>query len=460
MTRTDADSESNIGSDSRGRENVRRSHPSMLFGGRKPMSAGHALLAVLVAFVVGTLLNATGMYRTAANQDAGFKRDFAMSVMRPIRWISTHTGLSKPREILLSAVGQADEDNPDTTFFKPSGTSKTTVPTTRPPADGPGPTTSDPPSPPGETVPGATTVPTTTVPTTAAPTPVALPVMTPARPLNMLIVGDSLVATPGKQFLRIAGDSKVIGVLNGVDSRTSTGLGRPDFVVNWAVEVKSQLERFRPDLVMVMIGANDDHTLQTGSCNGKDKGPFQSPAWEAEYRCRVGGLMDLVVSHGARMLWVGIPIVRDAGQAARFQYLNSIYASESAARADRVTFIDTYSLLQPKPDGSPGGTGGYADYLTIDGNQVKVRADDGVHFGGAGGRIIADAVLAVIRRSWDVDSWRLGIVPDTTTTAPTTAVPTTAPPTTAVPTTPAPTTAAPTTAPTAAFTGPLGSAGP
>ncbi|MFN8034414.1 MAG: DUF459 domain-containing protein [Acidimicrobiia bacterium] len=376
------------------------------------MSAGHVLVVMLVAFAVGTLLNARGMYRTAANQDEGWARTVGMGIMGPIRWVSVHTGLSAPRDWLLDVAGQEGHDTISAALPKPKATTTTATASTKP----------------GETT--ASAAPTTTAARVA---------VSPERPLKMIIVGDSLVDTPGQQFLRLAADTKVVDVRHGVDGRVSTGLERPDFVVNWPAEIKRQTEQYQPDVVMIMLGANDDHSFMTGSCTGKPIGPFRSASWEAEYRCRVGGLMDQIVAEGRKVVWVGIPITKE--RADHFQYLNSIFRSEAEKRPGNVFFVDTYPLLQPH------GKDGYADYLDIGGESVKVRTADGIHFEPAGGRIIARAVMdKVIRRHWDLDSWRAG---GTTTTAP----PTTAPPTTAPPTTAPSTTAPPSAAPMSTMAG-------
>ena len=51
--------------------------------------------------------------------------------------------------------------------------------------------------------------------------------------------------------------------------------------------------------------------------------------------------------------------------------------------------------------------GGFAQYLPdTNDKQVLVRAPDGVHFGHAGGDIIARMVLHALNKQFDLTSWR------------------------------------------------------
>jgi hypothetical protein len=54
-----------------------------------------------------------------------------------------------------------------------------------------------------------------------------------------------------------------------------------------------------------------------------------------------------------------------------------------------------------------GDKGGFSEYLeNARGDQVKVRASDGVHFDVAGGDMIAREVLKRLNELFDLTSWR------------------------------------------------------
>ena len=72
-------------------------------------------------------------------------------------------------------------------------------------------------------------------------------------------------------------------------------------------------------------------------------------------------------------------------------------------------FIDTYKMFA-QPDGT------YSDFV----NGVLVRGHDGIHYTREGGDLIADELLRVFNRVYDLTTWQT-----TTTSAPRT-TPTTA----------------------------------
>jgi hypothetical protein len=184
-----------------------------------------------------------------------------------------------------------------------------------------------------------------------------------------------------------------------VDGRIASGLERPD-VFNWFQHVREQTRKARPDAVVLMFGGNDDHGFMTGLPEGREIGSFGSPGWTAEYRRRVALIMDSASRNGAYVVWIGLPITRDAEQTRRFDRINAIVQSEAAERPRRVTYLDTYFDFA-------GDDGGYAQYVTdSSGKLVKMRADDGVHFERAAGDVIAREVLGLLAKRFDLSSWR------------------------------------------------------
>jgi hypothetical protein len=177
--------------------------------------------------------------------------------------------------------------------------------------------------------------------------------------------------------------------------------------------MQSEMARTNPGVAVVTFGANDDQSL-VGGPGGRTIGPFGSDAWKEEYRRRVAGMMDIIIAGDRRVIWTGIPVVRNDERSARYAELNTIYREEAEKRPGRVFFVDTRPLLAA-PDGL------YADEIVINGALVRVRASDGIHFERSGGDIIADAQLRMLGSFWDLTSGRNAT---TTTTAP----PATAPP--------------------------------
>ena len=64
---------------------------------RRRSPAGHALLAVIIALGLGSLLNARALERTAGNLPYGTARSVAVAVAGPLRSISSFLLLDRPR---------------------------------------------------------------------------------------------------------------------------------------------------------------------------------------------------------------------------------------------------------------------------------------------------------------------------------------------------------------------------
>src|SRR5262249_42509927 len=143
-----------------------------------------------------------------------------------------------------------------------------------------------------------------------------------------------------------------------------------------------------------------DHGYMTGLPKDVSIGDFGSASWRHEYRRRVAGLLDGLNRAGIFVIWIGLPITRDAAQTQRFDVINAVTDAEARKRPGRVALSDTYSPFA-------SDDGGFAQSLTDgSGKRILVRAPDGVHFEPAGGDIIARSVLHVLNQQFDLTSWR------------------------------------------------------
>jgi hypothetical protein len=328
--------------------------------GRRVGSAGGGFVVCALALALATVLNAPGAHKKAFNQPDGWKRDVALAVTGPLATVSGALYLDRPRVGLQALAGRSGADDIDTDLGIDDAPAERPVRVTKP---------------------------------------VRKPAFTPARPLRLWIVGDSLVVEPGYAILRAAAGNRAIEPTSRVEGRLATGLTRPD-VFNWFDEIRARLRSMRPRAVVLGLGGNDTNSYMTGLPDGVSVGSFGDATWTREYRRRVGALFDLVTRGGAHAIWIGLPQVRDDSLTRKFDVLNTAVAAEASERADSVTYVDTYLAFA-------GEDGGYAQYLPRPGGgDVKVRADDGVHFEPAGGDIIASRVLEALGEVYDISSWR------------------------------------------------------
>lgn len=325
---------------------------------RRPLAAGHVVVVVLVALVLGAFLNARGMRKAAEIRPEGWQRDVSVALTRPLAAVSGWLLLDRPRAALKDAIGRGDDDRVRSgTAFEPEA-----APPPLPPVD---------------------------------ETPANRPVFTPARPLRLWVGGDSLVVTPGESIVRTAAATGAVRAVAPIDGRVATGLERPE-LFDWYAHLRRELERRRPDVVVLSFGGNDDHDYMSGVPEGVSVGAFGSESWTAEYRRRVAAVMDLVARRARLLLWIGLPITSDQAQSRRFDVINAIVHDEAGRRRGRVAFVDTYTLLT-------GPDGGYAEYLAGDrGTLEKVRRRDGVHLERAGGDLVAAAVMRELKRRFEL----------------------------------------------------------
>jgi len=340
---------------------------------RRLASAGHALVVCVLALVIGLLLNAPGIHKSAYNKPAGWERDVTLAVTGPLAGISHALLLDRPRKSVQALVGRTGNDEIDTDLgLTPSpSTTPVTMPTPTP----------------------------TKKPGAVKPLQPRKPAFSPKKKLRIWIAGDSLVITPGFAIVRAAGSSPAMEPVGTVDGRVATGLTRPD-VFNWFDEIRRQVKKLRPNVVVLAFGGNDDKAYMTGLPEGRSIGDFGSWAWRKEYGRRVGGVMDTINRAGAFAIWIGLPQTRSADQTRRFDVVNAVAEQQARKRPGRAAYIDTYTMFA-------GDDGGYAEYLPDgSGRLEKVRAGDGVHFERSGGDMIARVVLKELNKVYDLTSWR------------------------------------------------------
>jgi len=340
------------------------------------MPVGRVWLVGAVCLLVGALLNAPGIRKTALGQDVGWRRDVARFFADPLDDVSHALFLDRLRIGLQDVIERSGQDDVDLTLPSPTLPDRT-----------------------GTTTPGAPTT-TTTAPKKAS--------YSPTKMLRLWVGGDSLAITPGESVINAALGTQAIGITDAVDGHVATGLARPE-VFNWPAYLADVIATRQPDAIVLTIGSNDDQTL-TGEGG---VGPFGSDPWQTEYRRRVGGLMDQVTGTGTtKLFWVGIPLVRNGARIEGYTFINDIARQEAAKRPGKVFFVDTVPILA-------GPDGGYADFIAnADGSLTQVRAGDGIHFTRAGGDRIANAVLAAMHESYDLTSWQTQPSTTTTSTAP------------------------------------------
>lgn len=317
-----------------------------------PNSAARGVLVLFFGLMLGALLQAEGLRKQAQIQPAGFQRDLALKLTRPLVEVSRALHLTTPRHDLQVVLGRQGEDTIDTR-----------VHLSLPPPAGPLPQPEPQPQPQPRN--------------TGARVP-RKPLFTAARPLRVWVGGDSLAEVPGQALERVA--DPALDVV-GVESRLSTGLARPD-LYNWFSRIEQVPGQLHPKVMVFSFGADDAHDYMAGA----HVGPLGSASWNAEYRRRVDGVTRELNAKGIYVVWLGLPIPDGPGFKKSFPIVNRILESVAAAHEHSATYVDTWHLLDD-------AHGRFTPYLRVHGTLTLMRLPDGVHYTAAAGDLIAAQLL-------------------------------------------------------------------
>jgi hypothetical protein len=327
------------------------------------LPAYRAVVVLALSLLLAALLQAEGLRKQAQIQGAGFQRNLALDVTRPLVSFSRALHLTTPRHELQVAIGRGDEDRIDTqvhlTLPPPAG------PLERQPASKPK--------------------------AKARPARQVKPLFTPAHPLRVWVAGDSLAQVPGDALERLGGAVDVVGV----ESRLSTGLARPD-LYNWFSRVQAAPRQLHPRVAVFSFGADDAHDYMAGVPEGKKVGPLGSASWDAEYARRVDGVTRELGADGVYVVWLGLPIPDGPGFKKSFPIVNRILERVAAKYPRTATYVDTWHLLDD-------AHGRYTAYLRVHGKLTLMRLPDGVHYTEAAGDLIAQQVLKQLRAVYRIE---------------------------------------------------------
>ena len=322
----------------------------------------HVLMLGVAAFAVWFLLYAPTLQHNAQVSPVGTRRTVSLDVTGPVAAISRALQLSH----IVSITGRGSGLGGPTGGLTVSGP--------RPggqPAGGSSPKSRSHPKK-GSTAPAT--------PTTVAPNPKE---PTAANPLRVLIVGDSIGIDLGDALQPDLAQTGVVSAA--LDGRVSTGLTRPDYF-NWPAELTADLKSQNPQVVVIMIGANDAQDFL-----GPPDVPYTSPQWNTLYAQRVAQFMQIAQSGGATVVWVGMPPMQNPGLNAQMSDVNAVVQQQAVKTHPPVTYLSTDRSL---------GTvqGGYTAFVTNGAGQVvNVRTPDGTHLTPGGGQVVAQQVIAELQ---------------------------------------------------------------
>ena len=143
---------------------------------------------------------------------------------------------------------------------------------------------------------------------------------------------------------------------------------------------------YSPDLVVVMIGDNDNQSLL--SPGGQVVAEIGSFEWPRAYEERVEEFTRIAVDGGAHVAWVGLPIVQRKERWDLIQRQNDDLRTGGDATPNAL-YVDTWDPFATRD-------GGYTPFYWEGGRVELIRAPDGLHFNPRGYELLAQAVADAV----------------------------------------------------------------
>ncbi|MEO6013912.1 MAG: DUF459 domain-containing protein [Devosia sp.] len=203
----------------------------------------------------------------------------------------------------------------------------------------------------------------------ALPAPVKPAIAKSPTATRLAVFGDSMAVDLAKGLDRYYSEDPNIVVLNqGVGS---SGFSRPDFF-DWDKTATEQTTANAYDIAIMIIGINDRQTIKL---DGKSLKAL-TPEWSDLYKTRVSAVVSAIRNANKPMIWVGLPPMSKSDYSNAIGQINGI--QRLAVFAGGAEFVDIYDRFL-------GEDGKYSSYgPDLNGNRVRMRKDDGIHFSAAG----------------------------------------------------------------------------
>jgi uncharacterized protein len=202
------------------------------------------------------------------------------------------------------------------------------------------------------------------------------------------VMGDSLGQLLAQGLTDSLSDRPEVGILR--EAHEDSGLVRNDFY-DWTKAAHDLIASGQKINVAVMlIGSNDHQPLRDADGTYQDP---DSPKWNDLYAARVDAISAMFRDAKIPLLWVGLPIMKSDKLSSEMVALNDIYREHASKNG--ATYIDIWDAFgDDKGQFSPYGP-------DVNGQAVRLRSLDGIHFTKAGAVKLASFVAPDIRQILD-----------------------------------------------------------
>lgn len=186
---------------------------------------------------------------------------------------------------------------------------------------------------------------------------------------RLAVFGDSLAIDLSRALERFyAEDPNLVVVNQGV---SNSGFVRTDYF-DWDSAIAEQIAADSFDLAVVMIGINDRQEITAG---GTSLASLSEP-WNGAYQARIASFLGQLRAARKRVIWVGLPPMSKSDYSAAISQISNI--QRLASFSGGAEFLDIYERFLGE-DGKYSSQG-----PDVNGQNARMRKDDGIHFSTAG----------------------------------------------------------------------------
>jgi uncharacterized protein len=204
---------------------------------------------------------------------------------------------------------------------------------------------------------------------------------------TVLVTGDSLAMPLDVEVARRLAGRRGTRVVR--DARLGTGVSKTD-LLDWRKLSVQQVHKYRPDAIVVFIGANEGFPMPGPGGRQVQCCGF---AWKGVYEARVRRIMANYRQGGkARVYWLTLPLPRDRDRQEIAHTVNSALDGAYRPFRSEVRVLDMEEVFTPDDR--------YRDAMNVDGRKRIVRNADGIHLNEAGAKVAAKLVLARMARDF------------------------------------------------------------
>jgi len=191
---------------------------------------------------------------------------------------------------------------------------------------------------------------------------------------RILVVGDFVASAMAEGLTRAYNNNPDIVVI--IKTEGASGFVRSDYY-NWPARINDIITREKPDVILIMLGANDRQTIKLANKNLD----VLTPEWTSNYRNHIISFTEALRKSGSFWIWLSLPSFKQPNLNQSIVEFNACFKQETEKAGGY--FVDIWG-------GFVDENGNFAlSGYDINGQTARLRANDGINFTPSGRRKLA-----------------------------------------------------------------------